>query len=246
MKYCPHCGAEIEGGGNFCPICGAEISEEIPSEAPPSKEEYPPGYQTETVTPRPPTQRLPQLERRNFWLWFLLSFVTGIFGIIYLYINISDLNKLDQYPKPKGVPSTHIDEDTMIILGVIGVVVGFLPFVMLYYNYLKFEKLHNYITYHPRKQEKVPISGGEYLKWTILIFVLFLIGTIVPVLGIVIPSVLGGGYTAVFIIMIILGIGFFIGGIVIAIKLVLKTAEWQEAYNERVLMIDPQAPENFL
>ncbi|MBD3191270.1 MAG: hypothetical protein GF308_11530 [Candidatus Heimdallarchaeota archaeon] len=251
MKYCPHCGFQIEEG-KFCPSCGAEIFEEPPSKVPPAteeaEEEYSSKYQTETVEHRPPPEHLPQLERRNYWLWFLLSIVTGVFGIIYLYMNITDLNKLDRYPKPRGVPSTNIKEDTMIILGVIGLVVGFLPFVMIYYNYLKFEKLHNYIMYHPRKQEKVPISGGEFLKQTILSYVLVLLGVILPGIGISIAMAFltGNSFIVVMIVMIIVGVCFFIAGIVISIKLIFKNAEWQEAYNERVLMLDPQAPEKLL
>ncbi|MHA1187893.1 MAG: zinc ribbon domain-containing protein [Candidatus Heimdallarchaeota archaeon] len=258
MTFCPSCGASIETKDTYCPFCGAptitEKKEEksaadIPAE--PVKPMQPiaaPGTIT-PVTSYPAatsvtvTHTLPQLEIRSFWIWTLLTMVTGgIAGYVYLYYNIEDLNKLDQYPKPAGVPNTRTDTSNLVILVIIGLCTGLISLIMLIATYMKFQKFHEYVKATPQRQTTIPISGTKFLLVTfgasicvgILAYGVSFLFLIIPdpMIATIVISIVSGILGLVYIGVLIYG---FIQG-----------ANWQKAYNERARMLCPGTPEKSL
>jgi len=260
LSFCPSCGASIEKDKDtYCPFCGAPTKTEKKAEKPvtdylqtevefPAKPmepiAAPGGYPTGTSYPAavaPDPQGLPQLEIRSFWMWTLLGIVTfGIASFIYLYYNIEDLNKLDQYPKPAGVPSTRIDTSNMLIIVLIGFFTGFISIIMLIATYMKFEKLYKYVQAHPQRQQTMPVSGGRLILTSIIssfclgilsfgIYLPILIIPEDPMLATMIVGIIGG-------VVGLIAIGF-------SIYMLTLSAKWQTAYNERARILCPGTPE---
>ncbi|MFW9922074.1 MAG: hypothetical protein ACFFDW_02170, partial [Candidatus Thorarchaeota archaeon] len=174
MPYCPSCGSEIGVENDYCPSCGANIlkfteKKTIEFEAP------------EQI----PKQILPALYQRNYLIWFLLSIATGIFSFIYLYFIFDDLNKLDFYPKPKGVPSTAIEQNKLVLYFVFYIalsvtIIG--SFIMLYIIYSKkYSLLNNYLEAHPAKQSSHPITSKKYVG-LMIVRDIFLLGFQIPII----------------------------------------------------------------
>jgi hypothetical protein len=175
---------------------------------------------------------LPHLEQRNFWLWFVITICTfGIGGIVYMYLNLDDLNKLDKYPRPKGVPSTEVSLALVIVLCCclppIGAIIA---------QYYKFDKLHNYIKYHPQKQRTQVVSGGKFLLISIIGAIIIsgassVMGTafsIIASTGTPGPWFLISRLFTAFTSLLSLGLSIYI---------LILNYQWQEAFNERARML---------
>lgn len=232
MPYCPSCGAEIGDHVEYCQNCGARVSVEktkIHSEP------------IEQMPQKPSVgSELPELVQRNYIIWLILSIFTGIFGIIYLFIIIEDLNKLDKYPRPTNVPSTKIDTTTIIIWLVAGYLTGILlPFAMAYTYHQIFGKLHNYIVAHPQKQTKNTVSGSYITKYYIFLYIFVFLMTACLIAGSVLFTMMG--YLTLYIALIVVGglISLIVSGM--GIYMYILQYKWQEAFNERVRIINPNA-----
>ena len=246
MVYCPACGAEIGENIAFCPNCGAPVSGEKKIQM----------AQPEHAQFQQPQEPLPQLVQRNYLIWLLLSFVTGIFGLIYIYIVFEDLRNLDKHPKPKGVKSTYIDQ-SQYILYIVLYVLG----LAIIANYLIYSKkyglFNDYLDTHPQKQTNLP--SRNYIKLMIGRDVLLILMTGFMIAGSLLIGLSYdyGGYltiveigpptTAMLTLVPLLAMLFSIGGLcfigvmIIGIYLFVLDYRWQEAMNERVRMIDPNA-----
>lgn len=92
----------------------------------------------------------PPLRTRNYWVWLLLTMLTGgMAGIVYLFINLGDLNRLAQYPRPEGVPSTRTNL-TFYLVSLL--CIPLLPLTIFYLYYLKFALFKNYLTAYQQQQ----------------------------------------------------------------------------------------------
>jgi uncharacterized integral membrane protein len=274
LSFCQNCNKYIGEEGNFCPFCGAKLIEkkaeqpapkgydhfyteprdtQYPSAYPPSKsttsEQAQVGKMREKYTYK---ETLPHLETRNYWIWFLLMFLFSPMGLIYTYVNLEDLKKLDKYPRPSYVPSTYVDPTKWIIILIVTSFIGLSAFVSIYINYLKFEKLHNYIKAHPQKQSTIPASGNKIIWLSILGFLPGLVALILVLIFALIPlATTSDPYAFLYSFSYPVGILIAISALAIVsiplsiIRLFLN-ARWQEAYNERVLMIDPTATVKYL
>ncbi|MBD3191518.1 MAG: hypothetical protein GF308_12790 [Candidatus Heimdallarchaeota archaeon] len=186
----------------------------------------------------------PPLKQRNFWFWLISFFLTfGIGYIIYLYINFEDLNQLDRYPKSQSIPSTETDKILIIILIVLTGGIG-----ILLAHYVKFQKLHDYLKYHPRKQTQHCPSGLRATIFTLftgcisaLAWVPFWI--ITPILSGFVNN--NGMGTTILIVALIFGLLLGLGAITLAIYLTVLNYQWQKAYNERVQLLLKENNPNF-
>ncbi len=246
MTYCPSCGAEIGDHLEYCPSCGAQINAEDKNKIPkPGHDEI----QMAKSGHAQFQQELPQLVQRNYLIWFLLSYLTGVVMFIYMYFVFDDLNKLDKYPKPAGVKSTYLDQNTVILY----IVLYFLGFGIIA-NYLvnskKYGMFNDYLDTHPQKQNKLP--SKKYIKLMIVrdilgflmsgvgmvFYFIFLIGFDMLNIGSGIPTFSNAMLIMSIIAIVLTGI-CFVAVMIIAIYLIVLDFRWQEAMNERVRIIDP-------
>jgi len=259
MTYCPSCGAEIGDHLAFCPKCGAQIAE-VSEKTMPLPPPPPPEYaQKGHAQFQQPQQALPQLVQRNYLIWFLLTFVTGIVGLIYLYVIFEDMKKLDQYPKPPGVPSMTLDQNQMIMFIVLYVLgLGLIANYLIYSK--KYGMFNDYLDAHPQKQEKLP--SRNYIKLMIGRDIMLILSGIFFTVGAIVPALTVGFYTdpliaiagaaplsttmvsfIVFtVIFMVIGGLLVVGAMIIGIYQIVLDFRWQEAMNERVRIIDPNAP----
>jgi hypothetical protein len=197
-------------------------------------------------TPDPKAQPVTQktdLVRRNYLIWFLLSMATGIFNYVYMYFNFEDLKALDRNTPNKEGPSLSVDTNKVIIYMVLSI---FIPFFIWAVTYWKFDKLHKYIQYNnPEQQKTIPLSGKKRLAILIVSFGLALLMT---ASGYII-SYLGFFYsysTIILAIFIPLAVISFIVVMGLAVYTIICDYRWQQALNERILLIDPYAEEKML
>lgn len=173
------------------------------------------------------TQQLPILNQRSFWLWLLLSIITlGIGGLIYLYLNLDDLNRLDKYPRPANVPSTKNETVILILLALCLPPIGL--FIAMY---VKFHKLQRYLAAHPVRGSQQVASGGKVL--TIMLFSAFMSVASSLVYRIKMYFFPGPIGPVVYVTTALIGIV----GLILAIVLLVYNYHWQEAYNERVRLL---------
>ena len=238
--YCPKCGAEIVG------IPAKKMESEVIMTQP--------GHQQFEQA----TQVLQPLVQRNYLLWFLMSMLIPLFGLLYLYFCFEDLKKMDQYPKPQNVPSTTLEQNQFIIYIVLYVLgLGIIANYMVYSK--KYGMFNDYLDAHPRKQAKLP--SRNYIKLMIARDIMLLLSIIALTFGfMLVPAGLlivepegfygllgvasGISTLALFIIGIVLcvlGGLMFIAISIIGIYQIVLDHRWQEAMNERVLILCPNA-----
>jgi hypothetical protein len=231
MPYCQSCGTEVEEYVKFCPKCGARIAD---------------GTEKEAVEPviREEQRRYPPLVQRNYLIFFLLNMVTGVFGFIYLYLIFEDLDKMAEYPRPEGVPSPRADKDQLLILLIVSILLSGTVIAPIIIQFIivhrKYSALNDYIRAHPIKQETYPLETKKVM-WLMggIIILLFLSGAFIAsgVLIVVFTNI----FWIVFISYPLAGL-CFLGIIAIGIYLVIQDFRWQDAMNERVRILDPNAP----
>jgi len=265
MNYCKSCGAEIEDQITFCPSCGAEIGTEEKIQM--TEQEVSGEEKVQMAKPdhdqfQQPQQELPQLVQRNYIIWFLLNAIIPIFYLVYFYFVFDDLNKLDQHPKPAGVKSTFLEQNSLIIFIVLSLLgLGLIANYLMYSK--KYGMFNDYLDTHPQKQTKLP--SKNFIKLMIFRDVLlysglglsfggaFMFGfspfsdggffafhySIIPNVDLGLLATIGMDPTFyIAIILIILGSLFLIGSSVISIYMIVLDFRWQEAMNERVAIID--------
>ena len=95
---------------------------------------------------------------------------------------------------------------------------------------------------HPIKQHNIPISGEKFLQLAIWQIVLIILMTALFIVGGLAPIFMP--ITSAFILM---GLMYALGGlsvvgmVVIAVFMIIHQFKWQEAFNERIRIINPNA-----
>ncbi len=241
MPYCPSCGAPIDGKHKFCMKCGSPIDYE------PEKFRY-----VELAEQISLEQRLPTLTTRQYWVWLILSWVTGIFSFVYLFFNFQDLTDLYKYPKSKETPSMRINFKDFIIpvviVFVLTIAFGLFPivliFVDIYFKHQKYQNLYTYIQFNHSKQQKtIPLSESKYLRLALSSLFCYLISAGIP-FALFSPIILNTPYLLA--IIIASSAIIFICGLGISIYLIVAEYNWQEALNERILIVNPNAEQKVL
>ncbi len=229
MKYCPECGKENQDNHLFCMNCGTELNR-LEKKSIPILEPQPTPYQP----------NLPVLVRRNFLIWWLLSYVASPIYLIYLYFNFEDLNNLVQLRPPKEGPSLKTDKNNVLIYIILST---FIPFFMIIVRYWKYDKFYKYLGYNSVKNQTMPISGKKQISLSILMFSMMLIGTVLLNL-LILPMV----YSEFWLmgLFIALGVASLLTGMVLSFYFIYTDYIWQKAMNEQILMINPHAEEKML
>ncbi|MBK5115078.1 MAG: zinc ribbon domain-containing protein [Candidatus Heimdallarchaeota archaeon] len=229
MTFCPECGNKIQENHQFCNKCGADINlfekKSIPSLEPQAR-----AYQPSA----------PALVRRNYLIWWLLTYLVSPFAYLYLYYNFEDLNNLVQVRPPKEGPSLITDKNSVLMYIILSV---FIPFFIIVVRYWKYDKFYKYLEYSGTKIQTMPISGKKQLAYSIMLFVFLLTG-IALLYMLYIPFVLN----TVWLIGLFIGLGAacVLASMGFSFYFIYTEYIWQKAMNEQVLMINPHAEEKTL
>ncbi|MBD3190471.1 MAG: hypothetical protein GF308_07495 [Candidatus Heimdallarchaeota archaeon] len=194
-----------------------------------------------------PSSSLPTLRTRNFWMWWLLNVLTGgIAGLVYLFINLADLNRLVKYPRPEGVSSTQ----TNLTVGLVSLLcVPLVPLTIFYLYCLKFKVFKNYLVAQQKQQpvtdEKVKPDPSKLMGCRDYLVLnlgggLFLTGTsFFATFAFFLPANYSNLLTILF------GICFF-ALLILSGYLLYHQWLWQQLMNEQVLKLDPSAQKKLL
>lgn len=99
---------------------------------------------------------LSQVPERNYLIWFILGVVTvGICFLIYLYLNIEDLEKHSHYPLELKAKPIKANASSLLLLFFISICFLFIP-ILWYIYYLKYASLYNHI--REQKKDTAPIK----------------------------------------------------------------------------------------
>ncbi|MHA1442838.1 MAG: hypothetical protein ACTSPK_13405, partial [Candidatus Heimdallarchaeota archaeon] len=128
------------------------------------------------------------------------------------------------------------------IIVIIGLFTGLISIIMLIATYLKFQKLHEYIKSHPQRQQTLPVTGGRYLL--ISIGSSFCIGMLSY--GVAIPAAFIPDPFIAMIVMVVMSVVLGLVSLGVSIYILIQSANWQKAYNERARMLCPGTPEKSL
>ncbi|MHA1308873.1 MAG: zinc-ribbon domain-containing protein [Candidatus Heimdallarchaeota archaeon] len=231
MKYCRECGSENTEDSSFCTKCGTQFA---------LVDENGKALQ---VTEQTIEQAKPVLYRRNFLLWWVISFVASPIYLVYLYYNFEDLNAIEENDPSGEGSSMKTKRDTIMIWLILSY---FIPFIGHVVRYWKFDKLHKYLSFNTETNQTMIMSGKKRL-WIGLLASFFVTAGTTLLYMLYLPYVTYISLTWLQF-GLFLGIGLFLVlvGMVIAFYLIYQEYIWQKAMNERILMINPNAEEKQL
>ncbi|MFW9924140.1 MAG: hypothetical protein ACFFDW_12715 [Candidatus Thorarchaeota archaeon] len=234
MPYCRECGAFMDEKDSYCKTCGSELvvltKEEFDNLKQLNNSSQPENiiYGTSTSYSGPAEYRA--LQKKNFWVWFLFWF-TWVGMNVYFLQNVQDLETLNKEPKPNNeVPDTAIPAAVSYMIFFSHVLIPLIIIAHPLFYYFKFQRLNNYLKYHPEKQVTRVFDG--YITCMFSIFFFLFTPT-----GIVFITT----YLAQNPIFYSAGIIFLIIGVSSSIFLVVASYLWQRALNERIEMINSQS-----
>jgi hypothetical protein len=189
---------------------------------------------------RPYQPVAPILVRRNFLIWWLLSYIASPIYLLYLYYNFEDMNNLELARPHKEGPSLKTDKDNMIIYLVLSALIPFFIIILIYWKY---DKFYNYLEYNSAKNQTMPISGKKQIGLLITMVSTLIIGSVLLYL-LVLPIV----FNLIWLMGLFIGLGAacLLVGVVLSFYYIYTEYIWQKAMNERVLMINPHAEEKTL
>lgn len=233
MPYCRECGAFMEEKDLHCKNCGSELVaitkeeyEDLTSEKNLSnKEVYTYGTST-SYDSSSSSYGSVVLRKKNFWFWFPFWF-TWIGMSVYFINNLQDLEALNREPKPNNeVPSTSVPAVVSILVFLSYVLIPLIIISHPLFYYFKFQRLNNYLKYHPQKQDTKVIDGSITCMFSIFFFLFTPTGIAF------ITTYLANNST-----FLIAGIIFLVIGVGSSIFLIIASYLWQTALNERIDLI---------
>lgn len=221
MPYCRECGAFMGEGDTYCKNCGQDVhvlTEEeytifTKREHSKNTETYSYGSSADYGISSSPTAKL---MKKNFWLWFIGWF--SWIGLVYYYwMNLSDLQILSTFERPEEVPSPIPPLALVSLTGISYVLIPLSVITYPIFNYFKFQRLHDYIHFHPIKQETIPRKGKEIAILNVLFYVF-----LVPAIIFLAMEWLFAGFPCLAL------------AIIVGIIFVYWSYKWQKAMNERI------------
>ncbi len=165
VKLCPFCGGKIEVSNTF--VKPSEIDEETVEIIIKQKKEqivdaeqdgesvilHTPEIEEmeflEDDEPEVITQTLEIIPERNYIYWALLGIISaGIIFLIYLFVNISDLEKHSHYPKDSQAAAINVNSSQTLLFFLIAICFGFIPVLWWIYH-----KKYSSLYFHLRNQK---------------------------------------------------------------------------------------------
>ncbi|MEA2070520.1 MAG: DUF4234 domain-containing protein, partial [Asgard group archaeon] len=112
---------------------------------------------------------LPKIPIRNFFLWLGLGLVSfGIFYLVYLYLNIEDLEKHSKYPNEPKAEDIDISATKILMLFLVSICFGFIP-ILWWIFYKKYAGFYNHIKNQSRENAPHKIPHPAYYMTLVII-----------------------------------------------------------------------------
>ncbi len=252
MPTCHSCGSIVEEGVKSCPFCGSKIIESLvqPSEideetieiiikqkAEPKIGEEQDGDTVVLHTPNIEemesldeeeqiiTQTLDIVPERNYLYWFLLGIISaGIIFLIYLFLNIQDLEKHSEYPKDSRAETLNVNSSQTLLFFLIAVCFGFIP-VLWWIYYKKYSSLY----YHLRNQKNntAPLKIPHPIYYILPLICSHLLAIVPSIIGFALQMNIRFEMPTLF-------WGLFGGIIVLSVIPIVLDYFWQRAFNAHI------------
>ena len=254
MPTCHSCGSIVEEGLKSCPFCGTKIRTDIsivqPSEideetveiiikqkAVPIIDEKQDG---DTIVLHTPdieemeslddeeqiiTKTLDIVPERNYIYWFLLGIISaGIIFLVYLFLNIQDLEKHSEYPKDSRADSIKVNSSQTLLFFLIAVCFAFIP-VLWWIYYKKYSSLY----YHLRNQKNTtaPFKIPHPVFYMLPLICSHLLALVPSIIGLAIQVIIRDEMPTLF-------WGLFGGIMVLSIIPIVLDYLWQRAFNAHI------------
>lgn len=260
MPSCEKCGSFVEESLTKCPFCGYEIvskedieafkthdlgddseiitqqstSKSLISE---SEQEGSFVFQTPEIEEMVSTDKeiqfveLEIVPERKYVYWFLLGIVTvGIFFLVYLFLNIEDLDKHSQYPNdPRGEPIRVNTSQTLMIF-VVAICFGFIPILWWIY-YKKYSSLYYHLKV--QKYELAPRKIPHPALYMIPLITSHLLALVPTIIAFITTENIRTTFPALF--WSILGVIFVLTAITLYLDYL-----WQRAFNAHNMITTAQ------
>lgn len=254
MPTCHSCGSTVEEGLKSCPFCGAKIKTVTPIVQPSEiddetveiiiKQKAVPIFDEkqdgDTIVLRTPdieemeylddeeqiiTKTLDIVPERNYIYWLLLGIISaGIIFLVYLFLNIQDLEKHSEYPKDSRADSIKVNSSQTLLFFLIAVCFAFIP-VLWWIYYKKYSSLY----YHLRNQK------NRSAPFKIPHPVFYMLPLICSHLLALVPSIIGLAIQVdIRVEMPTLFWGLFGGIMVLSIIPIILDYLWQRAFNAHI------------
>lgn len=174
---------------------------------------------------------LSPVPERNYLIWFLLGIATvGVCFLIYLYLNLEDLEKHSHYPLELKAKPIKVNTSSLLMLFFFSICFLFIP-ILWYLYYIKYASLANHI-----REQKIDTAPIKLLNPTF-----YMIPLVLSHILAVIPAIIQLA-TKIDIRIAYLGLFWSIFAAIIVLTLVTSVMDyyWQKAFNNhcKIAMIN--------
>jgi hypothetical protein len=251
MTTCSKCGSSAEEGTTYCPFCGAELVIDDPIVQPSEiddetieivikqkaiqliDEEQ--DGETDVLhtldieemdfleeEEQYVTTTLDIVPERTYIYWALLGVISaGIVFLIYLFINIEDLQKHSQYPKDPRAEKINVNASQTLLFFMIAICFGFIP-VLWWIYYKKYSSLYLHI--RDQRSDTAPFKIPHTIFYMLPLICSHLLA--------IVPSIIGSAMKVnVRLVMPTLFWGLMAGVFALSIIPLVLDYLWQRAFN---------------
>ena len=166
-----------------------------------------------------------KVSERNYFAWFALGIISvGIFFLIYLYLNLEDLEKHSHYPNELQAKPISVNPSSILMLFLIAICFGFIP-IFWYVYYKKYSSLYYHI-----KDQKYDTAPHKIIHP-----IFYMIPLILSHLTALVPTIVGFA-TSINIRDSFPGIFWSIFAVIIILSVLTAIMDyfWQRAFNMHV------------
>ncbi|NHJ06124.1 MAG: hypothetical protein EAX90_14955 [Candidatus Heimdallarchaeota archaeon] len=163
-----------------------------------------------------------KVSERNYFAWFALGIISvGIFFLIYLYLNLEDLERHSHYPNELHAKPISVNPSSILMLFLIAICFGFIP-IFWYVYYKKYSSLYYHI-----KDQKYDTAPHKIIHP-----VFYMIPLILSHLTALVPTIVGFA-TSINIRDSFPGVFWSIFAVIIVLSILTAIMDyfWQRAFN---------------
>ncbi|MCF2143962.1 MAG: zinc ribbon domain-containing protein [Candidatus Heimdallarchaeota archaeon] len=137
--------------------------------------------QAEETALQEQTGDLEIVPERRYWLWFLLGVGTvGIIFLIYLFVNIEDLERHSYYPLDSRAEPINVNTSQTMMIFLVAICFGFIPILWWIY-YKKYASLYDHLK--DQKKETAPYKVPRPIWYMLPLISSHLLALIPTIIG---------------------------------------------------------------